>query len=90
MTAEELQRDLSQRKLCFPAYLILRNLTESQESVQWLAQMLGSSLVNVYGHINRMEDRGLLTKARTRGHKSLMIGITEAGKRLLEEVEGDG
>lgn len=87
MTAEELGRSLAQKELGFPGYLILRNLTESPESVQWLAQMLGSSLVNVYGHINRMEDRGLLAKARTRGHKSLMIGITEAGKKLLEEVE---
>lgn len=87
MTAEELHRHLSSRQLGFQGYLILRNLTESPESAQWLAEMLGSSLVNTYAHLNRMEDRKLVLKRKARGHRSMLVNITDEGRKLLEEVE---
>jgi len=88
MTPEELHQKIARRELGLQAYLILRNLTESPEMPSYFAKLLGCSLINAYGHINRLEDRGMVEKKRKKGNRNIEIHLTEQGQQLVREIEG--
>ncbi len=82
------RRLLEQHKLTGPQLATLREAQKLGEiSISTLARAVHLSQPTVSGILNRLERRGLVVRKRSAGdRRSVVIGVTEEGLRVLEEA----
>lgn len=91
MTVELLNARLTSAGIKLPAYLILRNISESPETVGDLAGMLQSSIQNASSRVEGLESLGMVERVRgsDTDKRKVQVCITQKGREALGGIEGE-
>lgn len=88
MNAEELQQKLVELDLSLPTFLILRNISESPESIRSLSSILGQKWVTTLAMVQRMEKAGLVSRKKEQNKRfHVFVHITPKGFETLHHIE---